>query len=152
MRIYLGAMLVVCAIAVAGCGGGDDEATAALTKAQFIKQGDAICSDVQKKQQKAIQAWSDDPKNKGKSIGDLNKEELGQLYLDYALPPMKEAADKLAALSPPAKDEKAEKFVEALESAVERVEENPLLAIKAAPFRIADRRAQAYGFETCGIF
>jgi hypothetical protein len=32
------------ALVTAGCGGGDDETTATLTKAQFIKQADGICS------------------------------------------------------------------------------------------------------------
>lgn len=78
--------------------------------------------------------------------------ELGHIYITLALPPIKEAADELAALNPPAGDPKAEKLVKELGAAVESVEKKPTVAIKEAPYATADRMAQQYGFEACGLF
>jgi hypothetical protein len=56
-RLFLTAALPLAALAIAGCGGGDDETTesapeatipttTALTKGELIEQGDAICAEV----------------------------------------------------------------------------------------------------------
>ena len=152
MKVQIGGAAAVLAIAAIGCGSGGDSTEAALTKAQFIKRGDAICTAAQAKKTKAVQAWGEKPANKGKTLADWSLKELSQVYSSVALPPIKEAADELAALSPPAGDAQAQKLVKALDSAVESVEEKPIRAIKDAPYASADRMAQAYGFKVCGLF
>jgi hypothetical protein len=153
VRIYISGAVAMLAIAAAiGCGSGDETTEVSLTKAQFVKQGDAICRSAQEKKTKAIQAWSMEDANKGKDLGDWSEEELSQVYLDLALPPIKEASDQLGELPAPEGDAKAEKLVKALAEAVESVEEKPTRAISEAPYASADKLAQAYGFKTCGLF
>jgi hypothetical protein len=152
VRIYIGGVAAVLAIAAIGCGSGGDTTEVALTKAQFIKRGDAICRAAQEKKTDAIQAWSLKPANKGKTLADWSTQELEDVYSSLALPPIKEASEELAALTPPAGDPKAEQVVKSLASAVEAVEEKPRRAIKEAPYSSADKLAQAYGFEACGSF
>lgn len=150
MRIYVGAMAAVLAIAAIGCGGGGDTTEVALTKAQFIKRGDAICKATQEKKEKAIAEWNEG--NKGKTLADYSMKELEDLYLTLVLPHIKDASDRLAELNPPAGDAKAAKVVHSLGEAVEAVGKSPRLAIKSAPYAQADKLAQAYGFEACGLF
>ena len=153
MRIFVGGVAALLAAAAIGCGsGGGDTTEVALTKAQFISRGDAICQAAQKKQTQAIDAWHKQTSGEEKSITDWTAEELGQIYLTVALPPIQEATDELSSLTPPAGDAKAEKVVSSMVSAVEAVEEQPLRAIKELPYQGADKLALAYGFKACGQF
>ena len=150
MRIYAGVMAVAFAIAAIGCGSGGDTTEVALTKAQFIKRGDTICRAAQKKKERAAAAWLKG--NKGKTQADFSMKELNDLYSTIILPHVQDASEGLAELNPPAGDEKAAKVVQSLNKAVEAVENDPQVAIKGAPYAQADRLAQAYGFEACGLF
>lgn len=152
MRFRTGVAAAVLAIMAIGCGSGGDSTEATLTKAQFIKHGDAICREAQEKKTKAINAWRHEGPSTGKGLADLSLNELGQIYLTVMLPPVKEASDELAALTPPGGDPRARKFLGAFAAAVKSVEEKPSQAIKEAPYASADRLAQAYGFEACGLF
>ena len=152
MRIYLGAVALVLAIAVVGCGSGGDTTEVALTKAQFIKRGDAICRSHQAEREKAFAAWQKEPANKGKQIEDWTKKELGQIYLTVMLPPVKDAWQELDELAGSTGDPKAENFVKSLEVAVKKVEEKPTRALKEIPYEDANKIAQEYGFKACGLF
>jgi hypothetical protein len=145
-------MAVLLAIAGIGCGSGGDTTEAALTKAQFIKRGDAICHVAQEKKIKAAAYWL--KKNKGnlKSRDEYSDEELSLVYLTVALPPVKEAAKELAALDAPSGDPKAEAVVKSLASAVEVLEDDPTIALDEAPYTRLDRLAAAYGFKSCSLF
>jgi len=152
VRVRIGGVAAVLAIAAIGCGSGGDSTEAALTKVQFIKRGDAICRAAQEKKTNAIQAWKEEPANKGKTLADWSARELGQVYLTVVLPPIREASDELAALSPPSGDAEAEKLVTSFAAAVRGVEEAPTRAVMETPYASADRLAQAYGFKACGRF
>src|SRR3954469_9474420 len=151
VRIYLGGMAAVLAIAAIGCGSGGDTTEVALTKAQFIKRGDAICRAAREKKTKDLRAWSQEGRNKGKTLADWSLEEIRNIYLTLEPPPIKEASGELTALTPPPGDAKAKRLVESLASAVKAIEEEPTRAIKGAPYASADKLAQAYGFEVCGL-
>jgi hypothetical protein len=151
VRIYVGVIAAVLALGAIGCGSGGGGATeAALTKAQFIKRGDAICKREQEQKEEALARWRQG--NKGKTLADFTLRELEGVYSTLILPHVKDASDRLAELKPPAGDEEAEKMVQSLNNAVDAVGKNPQLAIKGAPYAQADGLAQAYGFKACGLF
>jgi hypothetical protein len=152
-------MAFLLVIAAIGCGSGGGSTTAdstgsekALTKAQFIKQADAICLDAQEKKGKLIGAWAKKSEKEGKTLKDLSEEELGQVYLKIALPPIEDASSQIADLNPPEGDTQVEKVLASLSSTVEGIEEEPTQVLKGAPFLRPDKLAQAYGFEVCGYF
>jgi hypothetical protein len=148
----LGTVAVVLAVAAGGCGSSGDTTEIALTKAQFIKRGDAICRSHQTERNKAFKAWREEPANKGKKFEDWTKQELGQVYLTVMLPPVKDAWRELDELAESTGDPKAEKFVSSLESAVKKVEEKPTGALEEVPYEDANKIAQGYGFKACGFF
>lgn len=149
MRIFLGGVAAMLAIAlIAGCGSGGDSTEAALTKAQFIKRGNAICRTALKQRTRAVNAWIQRKKEGGKTE-EASVQELGHLYVTVALPPIKEASEELAELGLPARDLKAEKFVELFTAAIATIEEKPTLMFEHKPYRSADLLAKAYGLEDC---
>jgi hypothetical protein len=150
VRIYVGAMVAMLAFAAFGCGSGSETTETALTKAQFIKRGDAICRAEQEEKEKAVADWY--KANGEKALADLSVKELDEAYLSVVLPHIRHVSNRLAELNPPAGDVRASKVVQSLSRAVHVVGENPRLAIKGAPYTQADRLAQAYGFEACGLF
>jgi hypothetical protein len=152
-------MAFLLAIAAIGCGSGGGSTTAdstgsekALTKAQFIKQADAICHDAQEKKGKLIGAWAKKSEEEGKTLEDWSEEEIGQIYLRIALPPIRDASSQIAELNPPEGDAQVEKVLASLSSTVKGLEEEPTRAVKGSPFIRPDELAQAYGFEVCGYF
>jgi hypothetical protein len=152
VRIRIGGAAAVLAIAAVGCGSGGDSPEAALTKAQFIKRGDAICHAAQKEKTEAVNAWSQEDVNRPKTLADWNVKGLLHFYVTVVLPPIKKASEELSALSPPSGDAKAEKPIKALTAAVRAVEAKPIRAIKEAPYARADRLAKAYGLGACSLF
>jgi len=144
----MGGAAVLLAIVAIGCGSGGDTTEVALTKAQFIKTGDAICRAALNKRSQAVSAWLQQNK-KGKEAKELSNPELGHLYVTVALPPIREASEDLAELNPPAGDHIAEKFVELFTKAVEGIEENPTSVFEHRPYRSADLLGQEYGFKDC---
>jgi len=150
MRVCVGGLAVLFALVAIGCGGGGGTTEVALTKAQFIKRGDAVCREAQKPRTRAINAWFEENPTARKGEEPSTKE-LGELYLAVQLPVVKEASDELAALDPPAGDIEAEKFVDLFSAAVRTIEEEPTRVFKKG-YRSADKVALAYGFEDCGRF
>ncbi|HEU4705948.1 MAG TPA: hypothetical protein VFS64_02035 [Solirubrobacterales bacterium] len=151
MKIYFFGVAAVLAIAAIGCGSGGSSTESGLTKAQFIKRGDAICHTARRRKTEALKAWTEAPANKGKTFEDWSTAELEHVYLTVALPPVKQASQELADLTPPTGDVKAEEIVKSLAATVGALEENPRAALKGAPYYHTDKLAQAYGFKACGF-
>jgi len=129
----------------AGCGSGDDNS---LTKAEFVKQADAICKKGEKKKNDSLVSAY-------KKVGSENKESKNaqeEIIVDVALPPiskMIEELDGLGALN--GEEEKAERMVEAFEEEAENVEEDPAgtIAGKVGNFDEANKIAKELGMEDC---
>ena len=152
MRILIGVGAAVLAVVAIGCGSGSTTTEVAMTKAQFIKRADEICRNAQKKKEKAIVAWTEREEGRGKGeLGDYTPEELGQVYVDVAVPPVKKASDELAALEAPTEDAAIEKFVDSVAATVRAIEEEPTLGNKAYPYEGPDKLARAYGFKVCDL-
>lgn len=145
---YLAAPLIAVALAFAGCGGGDDEG---LSKAEYVKQADAICQkasdQLDKDSQAAVQALGTDSPT---------DEQLAKIATDVAIPNLEKQLSDLKALAAPKDDEST---VDALYSdvggAIAKVKADPVSLINSggsdvSPFASANEKAKAYGLKVCG--
>jgi hypothetical protein len=142
--IALGVTVLVVFSSGCGSSGSGADASAAsssnggdITKAQFIKQAEAICAKNAKERKAAIAAWERE------SSGSASMEEG---LIEIVAPALTEEAAALRALDPPAGDQATvTKMIENLAVSSKKVEEgSPGPAI--AKFL---READAYGLKTC---
>lgn len=154
-KLVAAAVALLCLVPFAGCGGDDDDSSSAsgggnaLTKAEFIKQGDTVCAGLTESTQAIAEPTSED-------------EVSGYLTDTIAL--AKKARSDFAALSPPADGEDIHEAlldsidgsISAAEEALEAAEDGDLekmgeLLDKASDLGDeADEDADAYGFKECG--
>ena len=144
----LGASLALVALIV-GCGGGDSTTTtseAPLTKAEFIRKGDAIC-------QTGNQASTTEIEQFAKENGfgsEPNKAQFEEAVTEVLVPNLKQQTDELDALVPPTQDEdKIEALISSLRETIAKMEKNPSSLEEnalAEPIRLEN----AYGFKVCG--
>jgi hypothetical protein len=142
--------LSVLALFVAGCGGsGSDEET--LTKAEFIKQADALCKKVDEREFGEYGAWS---KANEKQLNGLSPNEVGaKAIAAIVVPSVRKEMEEIKALGIPEGDEETlEKYFEAGEKGVKGTEKNPISANAARPenpFWESFKLGSAYGFKEC---
>ena len=86
------------ALAATGCGG-SSEAEPTITKAQFVKRGDEICTKSDNHQSVRLVAWQKKHPKSGST-----KPWQEKILLEAALPPVKVEIGELAALPVPAGD------------------------------------------------
>jgi hypothetical protein len=140
----LGAAVVAFALLVTGCGGSDEPE--ALTKAEFVKQGNAICKQSESERSKVIERFSQEVKPDKDSMVKAQEELVLALVPTY-----EKATTKIDELGAPEGDEqKVEEIVKAREEAIEQVKANPgSAAISSLPFNDANKLLQSYGLTTC---
>lgn len=152
---------IALAAIVAGCGGDDDsssssaastggEATAVAgpSKAQFIKEGDAICADANEQGEKEAEEFADD---NGFQLEKATEAELEQAIADVLVPSLNRQAEEIGALEVPAGDEQQiEAIVTSLEDAATAIEEDPSRAFEAEALKKPSELAARYGFKVCG--
>jgi hypothetical protein len=149
--VALLAALAALALIVAGCGGGSDstESTTSLSKAEFVKQGNAICAKGNEEIEEGFEEF-------GKEHGLSEKKEPSKAELEEAVetvvvPKITKELESIRALGPP--DEEAEAALDAAEEALEKGEEDPSQFFKeenAGPFAKANKLAREYGLTKCG--
>ncbi|MGN6557633.1 MAG: hypothetical protein ACTHLH_06430, partial [Solirubrobacterales bacterium] len=149
--IALLAALTALALIVAGCGSGSDttEGTSSLTKAEFVKKGNAICAKGNEEIEEGFEEF-------GKEHGFSKEQEPSKAELEEAVetvlvPRISKEIKNIRALGPP--DEEAEAVLNAAEEALEKGEENPKLFLKeesAGPFAKANKLSREYGLTVCG--
>jgi hypothetical protein len=147
-------LAVLCLLAVAvfaGCGSDDsttaaaEEAASPLTKAEFVKQAEQICSKGLKEKEQAVSAAlkngaASDPKG------------IEKLVEETILPSYRRIVEQLGELGVPKEDKaEVEKIVSDFESALDTVESEPVKASKKNPFLTVDGAAADYGIETCRL-
>jgi hypothetical protein len=161
MRLFL-SLIVVLAFAsvVVGCGGSSDDSNSSsaqptsesLTKAEFIKQGDAICKATDEKQKAVLNAYL---KKEKPEISSKEAEEALQIKMVEAagLPPIQAEAEELGELEAPSGDEaEIAAIVAGIEEAAEKAKEDPTSLLEGAPkgpFTDVDKLATEYGFKAC---
>ncbi len=141
--------LLAVVLMVSGCGGSADSSeTVKLSKAEFIRQGDAIC-------EKARQAKAADLEVEIQRIsreGDLEELTLRDqedLVLNVVLPTFEQMSAELSALNGPSSPG-ARAVARAFARTVSELKENPeIVTTRRNVFYTADEKAAAYGFKVC---
>ncbi len=153
MRIaaLLTAALAFAAVA-AGCGGNDDsDNTASLTKAQFLKQGNAICAAGNKEIEEEFEAFNEDGHlDENQEPSDAEAEEIANTIL---IPSVSKQIDELRELgAPEGEEEKVDEILDAAEEALEEVEDDPESVVTEGngPFTDVNKMTREYGLTTCG--
>lgn len=130
--------LVASLSSLVGCGGGEEQ----LTKAQFLKRGDAIC-----RQAGAEQAERASHYKKGQ-IAPGEFEAVTAVFV----PPMEKELRRLKALSPPQGDDKEVRTIlKGIEKGVKdaKFDYLDLFVEQTDPFAEANELARNYGFHAC---
>jgi hypothetical protein len=142
------AVLAIGSIAV-GCGSSSDSSESSgppLSKAAFVKQGDAICEKVPNRYQARLKTL---PKEKKSQSPQAEKEEEN---LKAAVPPLRTATTELEGLNLPTKDaQQAEAIVAALEEGADGVKAKPSseLSGSKSPMANFQKLTEKYGFKVC---
>jgi hypothetical protein len=134
-------------VAIAGCGGGDDET---VTKAEFTAQANAICAKTDAKRDAAVTAAFKKQEASGKGSTDAFSQEL---ISTAVVPPFNQMTEELSELEAPDPGaEEAAAVTAAFEKAVRHLEEVPVedLDPQVDPFGVAKAKATAFGLKKCG--
>lgn len=148
--IALLAAFVALALIGAGCGSGSStESTSSLTKAEFVKQGNAICAKGSEEINEGFEEFvKENGLSKKKAPPKAVQEEAVETVL---IPKISKELESIRALGPP--DEEAEAVLDAAEEALEKGEEDPIQFVKeesTGPFAKANKLAREYGLTKCG--
>jgi hypothetical protein len=137
---------LVAVLAVAGCGGGDE--TSSLTKAEFVKQGNAVCKEKKSEREDLFQTFT-----KEVGSGDVTKADQEALVAEVLQPPYEATIEGLKDLGAPEGDEQQiEAITEAMEKALEKAEANPLVSLRTnIQFAEANALAVKYGLTDCTV-
>lgn len=156
--------LAAFAVLVAGCGssgGGSSssgesssaggEGSSSLTKAELIKQGDAIC----KQGNEDVEGEANEfAKENGIDVNKPSTSEQEEVVSEVIGPAIMRQAEKIAELGAPSgEEEEVEAIVAAVEAGAEEAEQEPgsiLNGKGGGPFAEANKLASAYGFKVCG--
>ncbi|HET7590626.1 MAG TPA: hypothetical protein VFK14_10665 [Solirubrobacterales bacterium] len=149
--IALLAALAAISMIAAGCGGGDSTDSSSLTKAEFVKQGNALCA---KGNKEINQGFEEFAKENGFSEKQKpTKAQMTEVIETVVIPGIRGQVEGIEGLEPPSGEEaKVEAITDAANEALEKGEEDPavLTSQKAGPFAKADKLASAYGLVKCG--
>jgi hypothetical protein len=144
---------IAIAAIVAGCGSSDDSSdstTVVLTKAEFVKQGDAICEKGSTRLEEEADEFAED---NDIDTNDPTKEQQEEVIVAVVGPALQEQADELGELGAPEGEEgRVSAIVEALEAGAQELEDDPgsLLKSGAEPLAEANKLANEFGFKSCG--
>jgi len=148
-RTALFVAILMVGLAAAGCGSSSNSSTsttAALTKPQFLKQGNAICEKGNQQINAAAQKLFG--KNKQPSKADATK-----FATDTLIPSVQSSIDGLKALGAPKGDEaKVNAIITSAQAALDKFKKDPALVAsnKAHPFKQSNKLARDYGLKVCG--
>ncbi len=141
LTLSLAAVLVV-----AGCGSEDES----LTKAEFIKQADAICLKGERKKQTDIEDFLLKAKlGTGETFDPAQEKEMSA---EVIAPPIRTATDEVSELSAPeGEEEKVEAVLASADKGLQEFEDPPNGKIPGDAFDEAAKLARDYGFKVCYV-
>jgi hypothetical protein len=138
-------LLLVLALLLAGCGSDDSEP---LSRAEFKKQANAICSQGEKERLSAINRSVEEA---GGGAAAENKR-LMDLIRNQLVPIASQTYDEISELdSPEGDEEKVQRMLASFEEGVQELRDNPVKALRENSFLQADSLAKAYGLDSCVI-
>jgi hypothetical protein len=136
----LGGMLL------AGCGGDDDSSSteATLSKAAYLKQGNAICKQTNDELDAAV----------SKEFGNQqpSQQQIEQFATETVVPTIDDEISQLRALPAPSGDEETVNAIyDAAQEGIDSVKDDPSVLAQDNPaaFKKADQLARDYGLATC---
>lgn len=135
---FLVAAVAILLSSLIGCGGGEEQ----LTKAQLLKQGDAVCGQAMAEQMELAGHYK-----KGQ-VAPGEFEAVTSVFV----PPMEKELRRLEALNPPQGEEKEFRAIlRGIESGVEDAKADylDLFFRETDPFAEANELARKYGFHAC---
>lgn len=150
MRFFLIAIgsVALLAVGVGGCGGGDDTTeaettTTALTKAEFVKQANAICAEGNKETDAIFESFE-----KGEP-----KAEAETVIENEFVPSVQGQIDEIRALDAPEADEATvEEMLDLAQADLDRIAEEPGMVVSGEEVdQFADfaRVGHPYGLTEC---
>ena len=141
--------LLAVALVVAGCGSSSDT-TASLTKAEFVKQGNAICAAGNKEINAEFEKFFKEGEfGKKKQPTQAQFEEGAE---EIVVPSIRKQIDGLSELSAPEGEEQQfEALLENAEGQLEKGEEDPSLLTEESNhlFASVNKEAKALGLTSC---
>lgn len=137
------------AILSVGCGDSSSGSEDSLTRAELIKQGDAICKEASTKLAAESEAFR---KSKGLKEGASPSEELYfELVEQVYLPSVEKRVEAIEGLNPPSADEgQIEAILLATEEGIATTRKDVKSFFKEDPFKESKELSQRYGFKVCG--
>jgi hypothetical protein len=143
----IGVVIVLTAL-ISGCGSGGDTSTAALTKSQFLQQGNAIC---EKGEVERLQAMEGEYASL--SSGGLSEAEVQEKLLTVSLVAYDKTVSRLSELEAPEGEEKnVEELIQAMEGASQAASAHPREALQGGvTFRKANKLLNDYGLDKCDL-
>lgn len=137
--------VAVLAVFAAGCGGGDEES---LTKAEYVKQGNAICEESVKELGEEVKVYakeheSDSRPDKAATVAFMN---------ETVFPAFESQVEELRELPAPEGDEeKLESTLDKLEGGIEEGKKDPENFFLETDNQMAEgkKAAEAYGVKRC---
>lgn len=136
-----------------GCGSSSSEGTSAsetasapLTKAQFIKQADAICKKVSRERSAAFVSWQEKlPPGAAETEAQSDKG-----IKEVIVPSIQRELEELKGLAPPEKDKaKISRIFEALSNVNKSFEEQGVKGIASREISRFEQEAGDYGLKIC---
>lgn len=143
MKHFLAGACVLAATIAIGCGGSDDDN---LTKAEFLKQGNAICA----KGNKEIGQGANDVFT---SKQRPSQEQLDKFAEDTLIPSVQGQIDDLNDLNPPSElDDQVSTMLDDAQTALDKGKDDPslLTSDKQDPFTDVNKQANSIGLKACG--
>jgi hypothetical protein len=150
--------LLVAVLAVGGCGGSDDSSSGAengsvitvssgsLSKADFVRQADAICKEARRQYDDSFNEFA-----KTHKLGGSPGEWVGEVVDTILIPTYEKQIDQINALGAPSGDEKeVSSFLNALQKRLDSMHKTPTeLGESLTPFEKPAALAKAYGLAGC---
>jgi hypothetical protein len=150
--VLLAALVALAVVAVAGCGSSSDstESTASLSKAEFLKKGNAICKEGNESINSEFEEFTKE--NNLSETAEPPKEAQEEAVEQVLIPAINRQIEEVKALGTPEGDEgELAELISAEEGVVEEAEENPLLLFETTTKqKEANKLATAYGLTVCG--
>jgi hypothetical protein len=132
--------------------GGNKETTAhssSLSKAEFVKQANAICTREKTKGLEAMGAYA--KQHRGAATGQAKIELIGEAIQKVFLPSVQSQVNQIRALGAPAGDEQeVEALLDSLEEAVEKASQGTASSARfGQAFASSGKLAREYGLSDC---
>jgi hypothetical protein len=149
--------LSVMVLALAGCGGGggssteSSETTNSLTKAEFVKKGNAICAKTEKEVEEGVEKFTKE--HNFSETKPPSEKQVAELAEGVLVPKVRKQLAEIRALGIPSGDEEeVEAIFAAAEEALRKTEEDPTAFGQGGvgPFVKANQLAREYGLTVCG--